>query len=133
MAEPIKVKSIDHATFVVKDLDTSREFYEGALGMEFVPRPNFSFHGAWYRAGETLIHLILEHDRSGPAGNRVEQPSRNSRTWHVAFSVDDAQASYERILELNIPVIDPPKSRPDGACQVFISDPDGHVIELCSE
>ena len=27
----------------------------------------------------------------------------------------------------------PKKKRPDGASQIFLEDPDGHVIELCSK
>lgn len=34
--------------------------------------------------------------------------------------------------ELGVPIVDGPKSRPDGYIQVFVTDPDGHVIELCS-
>ena len=60
----IAVKSLDHATLVVKDLDRSRRFYVDVLGMREVPRPAFSFAGSWFQAGATQIHLILEF--SGP-------------------------------------------------------------------
>mgnify|MGYP003327040061 CR=1 FL=1 len=62
---PISVRSLDHVTIVVKDLAASRTFYVDALGMQEVPRPDFSFAGLWFQAGETQIHLILEHEGSG--------------------------------------------------------------------
>jgi len=132
-AQPgIQVKGIDHVTLVVKDLERSRQFYVGVLGMREVPRPAFSFAGSWFQAGKTQIHLILEFEGSGPAGNLVPAERRNSRTHHVAFEVEDAVAVLPLLREKQVLVLAEPKPRPDGYMQVFVSDPDGHVIELCS-
>tara|TARA_B100000029_G_scaffold107116_1_gene98009 strand:+ start:2166 stop:2597 length:432 start_codon:yes stop_codon:yes gene_type:complete len=129
---PIAVKTIDHVTVVVADLEASRAFYVGVLGMQEVPRPPFSFDGLWFQSGPTQIHLILEYDGSGPAGNQVPEEFRGSRTHHFAFEVDDAHACAERLVHLGVPIAAGPKERPDGAVQVFVCDPDGHVVELTS-
>lgn len=131
-APPIRVKTLDHVTIVVKDLEHSRRFYCDVLGMQQVDRPNFSFAGRWFQAGPTQIHLILEHNESGPAGILKPEQLRSSRTHHFAFEVDDARAAARRLAELNVPVVSGPQERPDGAVQVFVADPDGHVVELCS-
>ena len=57
-AAPIQVRSLDHVTLVVRDLEQSKSFYCGVLGMDDVPRPAFSFAGKWFQAGNTQIHLI---------------------------------------------------------------------------
>ena len=129
---PVQVKQIDHITLVVRDVEASRQFYVGLLGMLEVPRPAFSFDGAWFQAGSTLIHLIKEHDRSGPAGYPVEVLVRSSRNHHFAFQVEDARASAEKLKSLGITLLDDAKLRPDGAVQVFLTDPDHHVVELSS-
>jgi catechol 2,3-dioxygenase-like lactoylglutathione lyase family enzyme len=129
MGKPIRVHSIDHVTIVVKDLAASRKFYVDALGMTLVPRPGFPFAGEWYQAGPTLIHTILEFEGSGRAGAAA---CANSRGHHFAFLVDDCHEAAQRIAELKIPFISPPKLRPDGATQLFVNDPDGHLVELCS-
>lgn len=129
---PIRVRHIDHVTLVVRNVEASRQFYVGLLGMTEVPRPAFSFGGAWFRAGATLIHLIEEHERSGPAGYPVEVLVRSSRNHHFAFEVDDATQAAEILKKMNIPLIDDAKRRPDGAIQMFLADPDGHVVELCT-
>ena len=128
----IRVRHIDHVTLVVRDVNASRQFYVGLLGMTEVPRPAFSFDGAWFQAGATLIHLIGEHDRSGPAGFPVEVLKKSSRHHHFAFEVDDAYAAAAVLKAKGIPLIDDAKLRPDGAVQVFLTDPDHHVIELCT-
>jgi catechol 2,3-dioxygenase-like lactoylglutathione lyase family enzyme len=131
MPDPIQVKSLDHVTIVVRDLEKSREFYVEGLGMRDVPRPGFSFAGRWFQAGATQIHLILEHEQSGPAG-MPEELGRTSRAHHFAFLVEDAHAAEARLLELGYELISRVKARPDGAAQVFVCDPDGHIVELCS-
>ena len=57
---------------------------------------------------------------------------RTARTHHFAFEVEDAAAAVAWLKECKIPILDGPKPRPDGYMQVFVTDPDGHVVELCS-
>lgn len=129
---PIQVESLDHVTLVVNDLNASRRFYVDVLGMRPVPRPAFSFDGLWFQAGRTQIHLILQFAESGPAGNLLPAALRGSRTQHFAFFVRDAAAAAARLRALNVSILSGPKPRPDGYLQVFVTDPDGHVVELCS-
>ena len=129
---PIAVRTLDHVTVVVGDLEASRTFYVDVLGMQEVPRPAFSFDGLWVQSGPSLIHLILDYEASGTAGNRVPGAQRGARTHHFAFQVDDAHACAARLQELDVPIVAGPKERPDGAVQVFVCDPDGHVVELTS-
>jgi catechol 2,3-dioxygenase-like lactoylglutathione lyase family enzyme/uncharacterized protein YunC (DUF1805 family) len=128
----IQVKCIDHATLVVKDLVQARKFYVELLGMREVPRPAFSFAGLWFQAGTTQIHLILEYSGSGPAGNLLPENRRGPRTHHLAFEVNDVELATAHLKAQQIPLLAGPYPRPDGYLQVFLADPDGHVIELCS-
>ncbi|GIX05433.1 MAG: lactoylglutathione lyase [Planctomycetaceae bacterium] len=123
------VKHLDHVTIVVRDLARTRWFYVEVLGMQEVARPAFSFAGQWFRAGPTLIHTILEHEQSGPAGQGA---SLTSRGHHVAFMVEDARAWETYLRQHGCGLLGPAKQRPDGAWQLFVQDPDGHLIELCS-
>jgi catechol 2,3-dioxygenase-like lactoylglutathione lyase family enzyme len=127
------VKTLDHVTLVVKDLDRSHSFYAGVLGMQPIERPAFSFAGSWFQAGKTQIHLILEHAESGPAGVPIASHLlSSSRIHHFAFEVEDAQAATAELRDRGVPIVSGPKKRPDGMIQVFATDPDGHVVELCS-
>jgi catechol 2,3-dioxygenase-like lactoylglutathione lyase family enzyme len=128
----VGVKHIDHVTLVVKDLEESRRFYVEVLGMKEIRRPAFSFAGLWFQAGATQIHLIGEFSGSGPAGNLLPEHIRSSRTQHVAFEVEDAEAAEHRLKEMGVSLLAGTKKRPDGILQMYVCDPDGHVIELCS-
>ena len=128
----VRVRQIDHVTLVARDLAASRRFYVERLGMDDVPRPAFDFAGLWLRAGETLVHLILESDRSGPAGVNEDGRAKTTRGHHLAFAVDDAAVAAAELEAAGVPFLTRPKLRPDGAVQTFVLDPDGHVIELTS-
>lgn len=128
----INVKRIDHITLVVKDLENSRKFYVDLLGMQEVERPGFRFAGAWYQVGDAQIHLILEHPESGPARSDVPEECEISRTRHFAFEVADAHATADLLRGLEIEIVAGPKQRPDGPTQLYIFDPDRHLVELYS-
>jgi len=128
----LRVKTLDHVTLVVKDLERSRRFYVDVLGMAEVQRPAFSFAGSWLQAGPTQIHLILEYAGSGLAGNLAPENRRTSRSNHFAFEVESAESAVAWLKKCKAPILDGPKPRPDGYMQVFVTDPDGHVVELCS-
>ena len=128
MAAPIRVHAIDHVTLVVRDLERSRQFYGDLLGMTPTERPAFKFDGLWFQDGATQIHLIDEHADSGPAGVRRADGLSISRTAHVAFEVDDALAARDRLEESGLTLADGPKQRPDGPTQIYVLDPDRHLI-----
>lgn len=88
MANPIQVKSLDHVTLVVKDLELSRRFYVDGLGMREVPRPAFSFPGSWFQAGPTLIHLIGNISAARqPAIRSPKNFARRDRTTSRSWSM----------------------------------------------
>jgi catechol 2,3-dioxygenase-like lactoylglutathione lyase family enzyme len=131
-AAPINVRNFDHVTLVVNDLKKTEHFYVNVLGLEKATRPSFSFQGDWYEIANTLIHVILADDGSGLAGPGERGVKNMTRGQHVAFQVSDFDLTVDLIKQHKIPIAAGPKKRPDGAAQVYIHDPDGHLIELCS-
>jgi catechol 2,3-dioxygenase-like lactoylglutathione lyase family enzyme len=123
---------LQHAGLIVSDLERSRRFYSDALGLEEVPRPqNFTFAGAWFRFGETEIHLLAEADTTGRAGARDGGPSAAfGLVSHIALEVEDLEAALVRLEENRVAPIGGPMSRGDGVTQVFFLDPDGYVLEF---
>jgi len=119
------ITGFDHVAFHVADLERSRRFYGDALGLAEKHRPDFSFPGAWYDLGRgQQIHLIQRPPK--------EAPYTVPRERHVALRVDDVKAAERRLMGLGCDV-QPAKPRPDGAMQLFVRDPDGHVIELVGQ
>jgi catechol 2,3-dioxygenase-like lactoylglutathione lyase family enzyme len=122
---------IQHVGLVVSDLERSRRFYAGALGLEEVPRPrNFAFDGAWFRFGGTELHLLAEAHTTGGAGYDAGEGAARGLTTHVAFQVDDLAGAIDRLAVHGVELAGGPLPRGDGYDQVFLLDPDGYVLEL---
>jgi glyoxylase I family protein len=125
-------RRLQHCGLIVADLERSRRFYGGALGLEEVERPhNFVFAGAWFQVGDDQLHLLAERDTTGSAGGIDPGPSASvGLATHIALEVDDLGPALARLAEHGVELIGGPMPRGDGYDQVFVRDPDGYVIEL---
>ena len=56
-----------------------------------------------------------------------------SRGHHLAFAVDDVAATLETVELHEVRIASPLQVRPDGFKQLYIYDPDGHLVELVSQ
>lgn len=82
------VKSIHHVAILVSDVEKSKKFYEGAMGLE--PRKRLTEtvsknRGAWYTLGDLELHL---QERQGHKP-KTEQ--------HVAFLTSDLDALVKQV------------------------------------
>ena len=120
---PMIFKQLNHVALHVADVERSVAFYRDVLRLEPMPRPAFSFPGAWFRLGpEQELHLI---------GGRTREVISHNRGNHFALLVDDF-AAWEKYLTDNKVNFAPRRTRPDGALQLYVIDPDGHYVELCT-
>lgn len=120
----MKITGIHHATFLTADLDRSRAFYEGVLGLHPDPnRPPLGFEGVWYDvAPNQQIHLmLLPNPEAG-----LQRPSHGGRDRHVALQVDDLDSLKAKLDEAEKPYT---LSR-SGRRALFCRDPDGNALEF---
>ena len=116
-------RELNHVALHVEDVATSCEFYERVLELEPMTRPSFQFPGAWYRLGTTQeLHLI---------GERTDPVHSGNRGNHYALLIDDMDEWEAHLQNLEVPYRER-RTRPDGAFQIYVKDPDGHTIELCT-
>lgn len=112
------VADIHHVSLNVSDTERALAFYRDVLGMVVLPRPDFSFGGAWLDAGNgRQIHLI-EADVPGDHGQ------------HVAFRVDDVDAVVAALRGAGVAVRDPKPVGDTVIRQTFTHDPDGNLLEF---
>jgi catechol 2,3-dioxygenase-like lactoylglutathione lyase family enzyme len=56
-------------------------------------------------------------------------PGRN-RSVMIEFRVDDVDAEYERLLQLQIDWVKPPSTQPWGNRSMYFRDPDGSLVNV---
>lgn len=119
----MNILQLNHVALHVADVERSRAFYQQVLGLVEIPRPAFSFPGAWFRIGsDQELHLI---------GGRQTDTQSHNRGNHWAMMIDDMDAWERSFQERGIAYL-PRRTRPDGALQIYLIDPDGHYVELCT-
>lgn len=60
--------------------------------------------------------------------NDGKAKNNNNQNISIAFTVGDVDVEYNRLLSLGIPIIEPPTTRPWGARNMHLCDPDGNHI-----
>jgi catechol 2,3-dioxygenase-like lactoylglutathione lyase family enzyme len=120
----MQITELNHVALFVGSVEASARFYRESLGLPVLPRPDFDFPGAWFRIGsQQELHLI---------GGRLNAPvDQGTRSGHFAMQVKDIEATAKLLRERGV-AFRGPSPRPDGARQIFLEDPDGHLVEFCS-
>ena len=119
----MKIAQLDHVAIHVADVARSCRFYADVLRLEPLPRPAFDFPGAWFRLGATQeLHII---------GDRHQPVNSHNLGNHYALQVEDIEAWEAHFQSIGVQYR-LRQVRPDGATQIFLTDPDGHFIELCT-
>ena len=131
----IGIASIHHVSLNVRDLEQSRTFYREMLGLSEIQRPNFSFPGAWFAVGALQhLHLIVHLGRHVPRrqGHRhARQPLRRARAkllrrrWNSCAQQGYREDSPDELKRMQLQ-----PHATAGFPQIYILDPDRHVIEI---
>lgn len=124
----LEIDSIHHISLNVTDLERAKRFYGNILGLQEIERPDFDFQGAWYELGDRQLHLIV-HDpgRTLRGTNEVD-----SRDGHFALRVRSYRQTRDYLISMGLRVKDQPVNKTPWP-QIFVTDPDGNVIEFNAE
>jgi glyoxylase I family protein len=125
---------LHHVALTVSDLERSRAFYRDILRLQEIERPPFNFPGAWFEVGESQqVHLIVHTHPTYREGKPLD-----TRDVHFAIRVADYWAAAEFLKsrgyatdsadEFRRIIISPHATA--GFPQMYIMDPDRHVIEI---
>jgi catechol 2,3-dioxygenase-like lactoylglutathione lyase family enzyme len=116
----MKITGMNHFNVLTDDVDATRKFYVGILGLTEGERPPFKFDGLWlYAGGRPILHVSagrLPKERAGVID-------------HIAFSTTDLRATVARLKEHGV---EHTLNRQvgSGIWQIFCHDPMGAKVEL---
>lgn len=120
------ISALHHAAVCVTDETRAKRFYGEVLGLREVPRPAFPFGGAWYEMGDgRQLHLIVHKQSLTLRGTS----DIDLGDGHLAFRVADFDGALAHLRALGVDCL----VRPDNITpwkQIYVTDPDGNVIEL---
>jgi YD repeat-containing protein len=117
----VRATGINHVSISAPDLEASVRFYTEVFGLERVRAPRFAGQAvAWLRLGDQQLHLF---QREGAP-----------RYHHFGLDVDDFEAAYVRVRELEIleeeTFLAGVVELPGGEAQMYLRDPAGNLVEI---
>lgn len=126
MSGPPRVSAISELVLEVSDLEAARRFYRDVLGFEETLFGEGREGRYWYLIGDTA-RLGLWTEQVGLGGGR------GGAHVHFAFRIpdDEIERLLERLGEHGADAEGPIQLGPGRS--VFVTDPDGHVIEFWSQ
>lgn len=118
-----------HVCYRINDIDRSIAFYCGALGFKELKRfpirdEAINIFVAPEGSEDTPLELTFNHGRTEPY-------ELGTGYGHVAYTVDDLDATLVRLDAIGVQPEKPPYSVREGGSRLcFVRDPDGYRIEL---
>jgi catechol 2,3-dioxygenase-like lactoylglutathione lyase family enzyme len=114
------IEGMNHFNVLTDDVDATRRFYIGIVGLTEGERPPLGFDGAWlYAGGHAILHV---------SKGRLPQP-RAGVIDHMAFSATDLKGTVARLKENKVEFV-LRQQVGTGVWQIFCHDPMGAKVEL---
>ncbi|CAN1212080.1 VOC family protein [Tumidithrix helvetica PCC 7403] len=122
---------IDYIALFVSDVNLSVTFYREVLGFQF-DKP-IAQDGTEGLSGSLKIGI---YDRIWLAKlfGENQDSALNSHSFLLSMTADHLETTYQHLLQSQIqdlvPNVNPPKMMPWGQKIIFLTDPDGNLLEI---
>ena len=106
----------------------------GLLTNDVVKLADFykSFLGIDNESNDNVHQTIIAEETMLTVYNDNSVKNNNNQNMCLAFTVDDVDEEYNKLLNLGVDIIEKPTTRPWGARNMSFYDPDKNVIYLRS-
>ena len=106
---------IGEVCLLTNDVPRLAAFYKQLLGVD---------NGS----SDEIHQFILSEETALTIYNDGTAKNNRNQNICLAFTVDDAEKEYEKVLALGARIIEPPVRRPWGAVNMSFYDPDNNII-----
>ncbi|XP_056164124.1 glyoxylase I 4 [Syzygium oleosum] len=140
--EEMPLMALNHVSRLCRSVKDSIEFYRKMLGFVLIERPQaFDFDGAWLFNYGISIHLVQSHaeDRLPPDSHPLD-PMGNHISFQLIISnltrCEDMSAVEHKLREMGVEymkrTVDDDDESGASTDQLFFTNPDGFMIEICN-
>ncbi|MCP8952892.1 VOC family protein [Bacillus safensis] len=112
----------------VNDVEASIHFYQHVLGFPIKLRVESYVE---FDTGDVTLSINSRQDVKEALGLPVPEANQASHTFEIGFVVDEVAQTIASMKEKGVPIIKEPAKKPWGQTVAYVSDPDGHFIEIC--
>ncbi len=133
-----KVLQVDHIGIGVNDLESTKEFYKTALGLEHLPEDEIveeqKVKVSFFPCGDAELEFLETTTPDGPIGKFIEKNGGRDGIQHVALRVDNIEEALKDLKEKGVRLIDQtPRYGAGGSAIAFLHPKatGGVLVELC--
>ena len=124
------LKKIYHLGYAVEDITAAARFYEEHFGARVSEPEEVEEQGiiaTMFEVGESMVELVQPTRPDSPVGKFLEK--RGEGFHHVAFQVEDLQASLKELKENGVELIDEePRIGAGGMRMAFVHPEGAHGV-----
>ena len=106
---------LGEVSLCTNDVGRLADFYKSVLGVD-------------NQSNDAVHQFILSEETALTIYNDGSVKNNDNQNICLAFTVDDVDAEYERLSALGVEIIEAPQTRPWGARNMHVRDPDGNHI-----
>lgn len=131
-----KVLNVDHIGIAVKNLEETKRFYQGILGMNHLPDEvveEQKVKVSFFPAGDCELEFLESTSPDGPIGRFIEK-NGGEGIQHVALRVDDIRAALADLKAKGVRLIDETPRYGAGGSDIAFLHPKatgGVLVEIC--
>lgn len=126
----MQLETLDYVVIVVEDLGASLDFYVGKLGLALRHR---AARYAQLESGTTRLGLYTRDALSETIGRPLAKTPADASGFELGFKVNDCDAAFAELVAAGVEPVTPPTTRVWGQRTAYLTDPDGHLIELAED
>jgi catechol 2,3-dioxygenase-like lactoylglutathione lyase family enzyme len=141
--EEIMITELHHTGFVVRDLEKAIGFYRNVIGLRLIAEMErtggpisqvVGYENTHLKIGKLAVgdgHFLELIEYVNPtAGARPTDERCVLGGSHLAFEVDDIEATYRQLTSRGANKLNPPVEVAPGRKACYLQDPEGNWIEL---
>jgi lactoylglutathione lyase len=121
--------TMKYVILYVNDFDKTMKFYKEILGLSVKMQHDTYVE---FDTGATTLSINTRESVKEIIGLEMPTSDIASQTFELGFVVDDVVATIEMLRSLDVPIYKEPVTKPWGQTVAYVTDPDGHYIEICS-
>ncbi len=131
----MKILKIDHIGVAVNSMDAGKKFWSEILELDFAGEETVEAQKVktgFFPVGESEVELLESTSPDGPVAKYIEKKGPGMQ--HIAFLVEDIEASLAELKEKNVALIDKEPRIGAGGKKIAFLHPKatgGVLVELC--
>lgn len=122
--------SLGYVVLFAKDFDGTLAFYTGKLGLPV--RFQDTGYAELAVEGAKLALLAASRVPAQVGDTHAGRPAEGAHEGHITLMVEDVDRTYQALQGKGVPFLSAPQERPWGQRSVYLTDPEGHLIELAT-